>query len=70
MHGADAACAAHLQDPKKFARVRELLHLQQEIAAARKVSDAHPMSMLLLSENKRQAAFINRYNIRTPFAGF
>ena len=35
---ADAACASHLQDPKKFARVRELLHLQQEIAAARKVN--------------------------------
>lgn len=46
---ANTACAALLQDPKKFARVRELLHLQQEIAAARKVSDACPMGMLLLS---------------------
>ena len=40
---ADAACAPHLQDPKKFARVRELLHLQQEIAAARKVSLMHTL---------------------------
>lgn len=30
--------AVHFQDPKKFSRVRELLHLQQEIAAARKAS--------------------------------
>lgn len=33
--------AGHMQDPKKFARVRELLHLQQEIAAARKASMMH-----------------------------